>query len=64
MSNVPFFRSPYNYDMDGVSRETGLECLDPSLKRRVLKRSRVLSLLSMVSPSFSMTVVMIAGCVG
>ena len=31
MSNVPFFRSPYNYDMDGVSRETGLECLDPSL---------------------------------
>ena len=26
-----FFRSPYNYDMDEVSRETGLECLDPSL---------------------------------
>lgn len=26
-----FFRSPYNYSMDDVSRETGLECLDPSL---------------------------------
>lgn len=26
----PFVRSPYNYDMDRVSRETGLVCLDPS----------------------------------
>ena len=24
----PFVRSPYNYDMDRVSRETGLVCLD------------------------------------
>lgn len=26
-----FVRSPFNYDMDAVSRETGLECVDPSL---------------------------------
>jgi len=28
---VPFFRSPYNYDMADVSRETGVVCDDPSL---------------------------------
>jgi phage internal scaffolding protein len=27
----PFLRSPYNYDMDAVSRETGLFCEDESL---------------------------------
>lgn len=27
----PFIRTPYNYDMDSVSRETGLACLDESL---------------------------------
>lgn len=26
-----FVRSPFNYDMDSVSRETGLECKDDSL---------------------------------
>lgn len=31
MSKVPFFRSPYNYDTDDVSRETGLKCEDESL---------------------------------
>lgn len=25
---IPFIRSPYNYDRDNVSNETGLECLD------------------------------------
>ena len=28
--NVPFVRSPYNYDPDVVSLETGLKCEDPS----------------------------------
>lgn len=28
---VPVFRTPYNYDMDQASDETGLECLDESL---------------------------------
>lgn len=28
---TPFFRTPYNYDRDEVSRETGLECFDASL---------------------------------
>lgn len=27
---TPFLRTEFNYDMDEVSRETGLECLDPS----------------------------------
>ena len=31
MKNVPFFRSPYNYDVEEVSRETGVEFHDPSL---------------------------------
>ena len=26
-----FFRTPYNYDRDAVSHETGLVCDDPSL---------------------------------
>lgn len=30
MFTVPFVRNPYNYDMDDVSRETGLACDDPS----------------------------------
>lgn len=29
--SVVFLRSPYNYDMDDVSRETGLACDDDSL---------------------------------
>lgn len=31
MSKGVFLRTPYNYDMDDVSRETGLRCDDPSL---------------------------------
>lgn len=31
MSSVPFLRTPYNYDMDAVSRETALTCDDESL---------------------------------
>lgn len=31
MQAVVFVRSPYNYDMDAVSAETGLKCEDPSL---------------------------------
>ena len=33
----PFVRSPYNYDMDRVSRETGLVCLDPSRTKQEFK---------------------------
>lgn len=29
-----FVRNPYNYDMDVVSQETGLECKDPSLAQQ------------------------------
>jgi phage internal scaffolding protein len=29
-----FFRTPYNYDTDKVSDETGLACLDPSLTQQ------------------------------
>lgn len=29
-----FFRTPYNYDTDKVSDETGLACLDPSLAQQ------------------------------
>lgn len=29
--SAPFVRSPYNYDMNKVSDETGLFCADPSL---------------------------------
>ena len=30
MRDVPFLRTPYNYDVDAVSDETGLKCEDPS----------------------------------
>lgn len=29
--NVPFVRTPYNYDVDEASEESGLFCADPSL---------------------------------
>ena len=32
-----FVRNPYNYDMDKVSNETGLECKDPSLAQQHMK---------------------------
>ena len=31
MSRVPFIRSPFNYDTDEASNETGLVCDDESL---------------------------------
>lgn len=31
---VPFIRSPYNYDRDMVSAQTGLECADESLAQQ------------------------------
>jgi phage internal scaffolding protein len=34
MVNVPFIRSPYNYDRDAASVESGLLCLDPSLTKQ------------------------------
>jgi phage internal scaffolding protein len=34
---VPFLRTPYNYDVDKVSDETGLACLDPSLAQQNFK---------------------------
>lgn len=30
----PFLRTPYNYDVDAVSDETGLKCEDPSLTQQ------------------------------
>jgi phage internal scaffolding protein len=35
--NLPFVRNPYNYDMDLVSQEAGLECQDPSLAQQHMK---------------------------
>jgi len=36
--NAPFVRSPYNYDRDAVSDETGLDCSDdPSLTKQSFK---------------------------
>ena len=32
--NLPFLRTPYNYDVDKASDESGLECLDPSLTQQ------------------------------
>lgn len=32
-----FIRSPYNYDMDAASNESGLRCLDPSLTQQQFK---------------------------
>jgi phage internal scaffolding protein len=34
---LPFVRNPYNYDMDEVSDQTGLECKDPSLAQQHMK---------------------------
>jgi phage internal scaffolding protein len=34
---VPFLRTPYNYDVDKVSDETGLVCPDPSLAQQNFK---------------------------
>jgi phage internal scaffolding protein len=34
---VPFLRTPYNYDVDKVSDETGLACADPSLAQQNFK---------------------------
>jgi phage internal scaffolding protein len=34
---VPFLRTPYNYDVDKVSDETGLACSDPSLAQQNFK---------------------------
>lgn len=33
----PFMRSPYNYDVDAASNETGLRCDDPSLTQQQFK---------------------------
>lgn len=32
-----FLRTPYNYDMDAVSDETGLLCVDPSLAQQHMR---------------------------
>jgi len=37
MQNVPFVRSPYNYDLDAASDEAGLACLDTSLTQQNFK---------------------------
>ena len=34
---VPFLRTPYNYDVDKASDETGLACPDPSLAQQNFK---------------------------
>jgi len=34
MKKPPFLRTPYNYDVDLVSDETGLKCEDPSLAQQ------------------------------
>lgn len=34
---LPFVRNPYNYDMDEVSNETGLNCKDPSLAQQHMR---------------------------
>jgi len=41
-----FVRNPYNYDMNKVSDETGLECKDPSLAQQHMKDESTLMLLS------------------
>ena len=33
---VPFLRTPYNYDVDKASDDSGLECKDPSLAQQHL----------------------------
>lgn len=37
MTNAVFLRTPYNYDMNQVSDETGLRCLDDSLTQQQFK---------------------------
>lgn len=34
MAKLPFLRTPFNYDMNVVSDETGLACKDPSLTQQ------------------------------
>jgi hypothetical protein len=34
MMKPPFLRTPYNYDRDVVSDESGLACADPSLAQQ------------------------------
>ena len=34
--NFPFLRTPYNYDVDKASDDSGLECKDPSLTQQHL----------------------------
>jgi phage internal scaffolding protein len=31
---IPFLRTPYNYDRDAASNDSGLECLDPSMAQQ------------------------------
>lgn len=31
---IPFLRTPYNYNRDDASNESGLECLDPSMAQQ------------------------------
>ena len=31
---IPFLRTPYNYDRDVASNESGLECLDPTMAQQ------------------------------
>lgn len=34
---IPFLRTPFNYDRDLASEESGLKCLDPSLTQQQFK---------------------------
>jgi len=34
---LPFIRSPFNYNRDDVSNETGLECPEPTLAQQQFK---------------------------
>ena len=36
-SNAPFLRTPYNYDTNAASNESGLDCEDPSLAQQHFK---------------------------
>jgi len=37
MKNLPFLRTPYNYDRDAASNESGLACEEPSLTQQHFK---------------------------
>jgi phage internal scaffolding protein len=37
MKKVPFLRTPYNYDLDAASNESGLHCEDASLTQQHFK---------------------------